>query len=372
MEVDNSAESNAARTVVSGELLTKEAIAEMKAWLPQYVVNCFEAAGYDTLAVIADMDVSDQPGNSLDEIEQFITSAYPNNPKYYRDTTATGPFKFPPGHRKRICKFVAEILSEYRAKKTTSLAGKRPIEDVTKTKAKKSKSNDPEDGPRYDTTVTLAGNIRRQVTKWQRSQKIPQLRELKEHEQFEVAVAVNEGNNPSASLTCKICAQKCALGFKEGKCLISNWTRHVSKCVNSPKRGYKETNLYKSPQSTASSSADGHTSVFLNPACEKSTSSVEQQTPPQKGTVYSTALDVDPTDPVMSVEGGHSQIGEETEKGAQKGTKDTNPLVCDPVGPMNVEDTERRSSEERGKEKKPFRLTPPVMTSRDSKRREEK
>ena len=49
------------------------AIKIMRTNLPEYVVNCFVAAGFDTLEVIADMDTSGEPGNSLQLIEDSST-----------------------------------------------------------------------------------------------------------------------------------------------------------------------------------------------------------------------------------------------------------------------------------------------------------
>ena len=40
--------------------------------LPPYVVKCFLATGFDTPDVIASMDTSENPGNSLAIIESFI------------------------------------------------------------------------------------------------------------------------------------------------------------------------------------------------------------------------------------------------------------------------------------------------------------
>ena len=53
------------------ESLTKVAVLFIRKNLPEYIVNCFLAAGSDTLPIIAEMDVSDEPGNSLKVIEEF-------------------------------------------------------------------------------------------------------------------------------------------------------------------------------------------------------------------------------------------------------------------------------------------------------------
>ena len=43
-----------------------DAVSLMKDSLPEYVVNCFLAAGYDVTEVIAAMDISENPGNSIE------------------------------------------------------------------------------------------------------------------------------------------------------------------------------------------------------------------------------------------------------------------------------------------------------------------
>ena len=50
-----------------------DAVSLMKDSLPEYVVNCFLAAGYDVTEVIAAMDVSENPGNSIESIENYIS-----------------------------------------------------------------------------------------------------------------------------------------------------------------------------------------------------------------------------------------------------------------------------------------------------------
>jgi len=44
----------------------------MKKKLPEYIVKCFQAAGYDDMDTIAKMDTSENPGNSISKIEQYI------------------------------------------------------------------------------------------------------------------------------------------------------------------------------------------------------------------------------------------------------------------------------------------------------------
>ncbi len=49
-----------------------EAIKVMKTRLPEYIANCFMVSGFDTLSIIAEMDVSSNPGNSVQQIEEYV------------------------------------------------------------------------------------------------------------------------------------------------------------------------------------------------------------------------------------------------------------------------------------------------------------
>ena len=228
-------------------LLTEEALKLMKQRLPEYVVNCFVSAGFDTLDVIADMDTSSDPGNSLQAIEDFINAEHASDdPKFSRGTMATSTFKFPPGHRHAITKFMKEVKQLKEEKKRTC---QRSTYDATCPKSKRRKvmetasceTSGGNDGKcssevsREGAPITQAnmfGDIRRQVAKWQQSQKDVKLRTLKEHEQYEVQVEAKGGNGHVApSIQCKLCHKSYSLGLKEGRPMISNWTKHVAKCV---------------------------------------------------------------------------------------------------------------------------------------------
>lgn len=78
----------------------------MKEKLPLYVVKCFIAAGFDTLEVIAEMNISNEAGNSIMQIENFISDEYPDDPEHVRGK------KFPPGHKIRIQKFVTGVKQD--------------------------------------------------------------------------------------------------------------------------------------------------------------------------------------------------------------------------------------------------------------------
>ena len=52
----------------------------MKQRLPEYVVNCFLAAGFDVPEVISAME---NPGNSITQIESFIAKRYRGDPRSF-------------------------------------------------------------------------------------------------------------------------------------------------------------------------------------------------------------------------------------------------------------------------------------------------
>ena len=62
--------------------------------LPEYVVESFMVTEYDTLQVISKMDTRNSPGNSLAEIEQFISTKFIDDPHFAHDITSRSAFKF--------------------------------------------------------------------------------------------------------------------------------------------------------------------------------------------------------------------------------------------------------------------------------------
>ena len=83
----------------------------MKTRLPEYIANCFMVSGFDTLSIIAEMDVSSNPGNSVQQIEEYVNENNSEDPQCRLACVgkSSGKFKFPPGHRCTIEKFVKEM-----------------------------------------------------------------------------------------------------------------------------------------------------------------------------------------------------------------------------------------------------------------------
>lgn len=55
-----------------GQSTSFDVLELMRQRLPVYAVNCLLAAGYDVIEVISNMDVSENPGNTIKKIENFI------------------------------------------------------------------------------------------------------------------------------------------------------------------------------------------------------------------------------------------------------------------------------------------------------------
>ena len=74
-----------------------------------YIVNSFIATGYDTLDVIADLTDED-----ISEVEAIIRKDFVGDERFLNhatgnlNTSGMWQFKFQPGHRKRIQKFIEE------------------------------------------------------------------------------------------------------------------------------------------------------------------------------------------------------------------------------------------------------------------------
>ena len=76
--------------------------------IPEYIINCFVPAGFDTIGAIATMDVFGNPDNFLHVIEEFINRKHPNDPKFSFNAKAS-TVEFPPGYRGIVKSFIHEV-----------------------------------------------------------------------------------------------------------------------------------------------------------------------------------------------------------------------------------------------------------------------
>jgi len=109
--------------------------------------------------------------------------------------------------------------------------------------------------------------VRKQIVKWQNSQNNVYLRQLKEHEayQIELKQSTSEDDAITGSIKCTMCDANIHLAVdKKNNIKLSNWIRHVKICVKQKKVQGKQqlmTNYFSSTTSDNSSLPD---SEFLS------------------------------------------------------------------------------------------------------------
>lgn len=121
---------------------------------------------------------------------------------------------------------------------------------------------------------------------------------MKENKELEIKVK-RSGAAFAASIYCNMCMKSIALGTKSGKPLISNWSRHVAKCIKSPKdkttiqtffptastSTYGETIPMFSDESSSSSAAglstDFQLAEFSDQSASRKTSNSFRLSPPK-------------------------------------------------------------------------------------------
>ena len=253
----------------------------MRQRLPVYVVNCLLAAGYDVMEVISNMDVSENPGNTIHKIENFIERNFPDDCRYapsslthstehsqhlvQQSTKLTPSFEFPPGHRERICSFVEEVrakvnvrsVNESCKEKLLQLNGQKSLDTFGKN-SKRKRHYDSDDMPNQTkqrivpsedddsseevrevevSVVTILKQVRDNIRTWVRGQKDPKLKNLIEGKHYNLQV-IPDARNPKSflvSIRCLSCSTCISLHQrnkveKQSPFLISNWIRHWKKC----------------------------------------------------------------------------------------------------------------------------------------------
>ena len=96
-----------------------KALAVMKDNLPEYIVDSFVEAGFDTLDIISQIDTNSN--STLEEIQQFITREFMEDVRFKQ---VTGQFKFLPGHQLQVNNFITKVKEEAKSKKLVKLCTK--------------------------------------------------------------------------------------------------------------------------------------------------------------------------------------------------------------------------------------------------------
>ena len=213
-----------------GQELSEETKAErlMRLRLPEYIVNCLLVAGFDTLDVIAKMNVGQEPGNSIEMVENFVTANFSGDERYmYAPLGQQIVCKFPPGHRLRIEQFIRELRATQSSNEHVVLHV--ATNSATKKRKVCAKPAQPKEGSSsysHEDISTKVGIIRQQIAKWQHTTSDQHVRKLQEHEHFEIIF-----KHGFYSIHCKVCSQDVKLSSKNQKVILSNWTHHICQCI---------------------------------------------------------------------------------------------------------------------------------------------
>ena len=206
-----------------------KALAVMRDNLPEYIVESFVEAGFDTLDVISQIDTN--PNSTLEEIQQFITREFMEDVRFKRGFGVTGQFKFLPGHQLQVNNFITKVKEETANSKKLKLRTKSKrtstnteiLSNATSLKRKKidldlSLNPVPESINSIDEAFIQPENqgnvmakIRQQIVRWQRQHSTDRVARLKEPQHFEVRVDVVGKDNLSLYIICNICGKRCIL-----------------------------------------------------------------------------------------------------------------------------------------------------------------
>ncbi len=244
----------------------------MRKVFPEYIVQCLIMSGFDSYDAISEMDIdAAHPGNSIGVIEDFIDKhKFQHCMSHVHQHNTSLPFRFPPGHKILIEKFVREMKKnkkrEKREKRETT------HDQKLAKKPKLDKRNTVEDNEtlwKEETIEVTANNIRARIDKWTNGtlKKV-----IKENVHFTILVKRKTSDTKQivASIRC-YCGIEFALQRKNETWLLSNWTRHYkTKLCGREERG-KQLGL----QQYFTSASNGNTTNM-----EKQTFFKPKQVPP--------------------------------------------------------------------------------------------
>ena len=276
-----------------GQSTSFDVLELMRQRLPVYVVNCLLAAGYDVIEVISNMDVSENPGNTINKIENFIERNFPGDCRYVpsslthstehsqhlaqHSTKLTANFEFPPGHRERICSFIQEVRAKVTARSVNETCKEKPSQlhvqkslDTSGKESKRKRHYDNDDIPNQIksriplseddnsseeaevSVATISKQVRDNIRIWVRGQRDPKLKNLIEGKHYNLQVTPDVRNPRSflASIRCLSCNTYISLHQrnrleKQSPFLISNWVRHWKNCdVTAVKSKFQQPSLH--------------------------------------------------------------------------------------------------------------------------------
>ena len=212
----------------------------MSLHLPQYIINCFIEAGFDSIHNISAID-----DNSISEIEKYIDKRKKHLPSCMRspsDIASEHPFCFPPGHIVTIKKFVEHLSGKSEHRSSVNSTKPPPSK-----KGKFKPTPEPKEPEPKEDVSLVTSEIRKKVIKWSRDYDNgeSEFAHIVEGSDFSIKVS-RSTTNPSiceAVITCS-CGRSIAVTKKpSGERIISNWIKHVKACKKKSKRSSNQISL---------------------------------------------------------------------------------------------------------------------------------
>ena len=228
------------------------ALDEMKKILPEYIVQCFIMSGYDTHHAVLEMDTSENPGNSIEEIEQYIDkNKFPSCMSSLHHENQNRPFQFPPGHKVLIKMFVEDVKERFpKSRKHKISCTRKPPRKAKKPKKSAADSDkqadaNSSDEEEEDDILLVTNEIRTKIGQWAKN---TLKKSIKENEHFTI-ITQREINSRKLSVHVRCsCGKVFTLQQKKSGSkpwLISNWSKHykTNMCGKREQQGGKQENL---------------------------------------------------------------------------------------------------------------------------------
>ena len=246
---------------------------QMRKKLPQYICNCFEEAGYETADAICEMN-----DESVTDMEKYIDERKDNLLHCMRRNKCTSePFRFPPGHRILIKKFISSFKGKQLPLQATSgpPAKKRKVSSSLVCGETTSSPSQSQAQQLPETAQTVTNDIRCKVQKWVKDYNKGELDTMIEGDDYSIAVSEPKTNTSicEASILCK-CGKSYAVNIgPKGHRMINNWSKHVKKCLRMPKDQSKPAKEITQFFSRPHSALTGNTTLSSNGATAKEATS---------------------------------------------------------------------------------------------------
>ena len=242
----------------------------MKDRLPEYIVNCLIASGYDEMQVLCDMNTSETPKNAIEKVESFINKKFSGKPEY--NPTLSQPFEFPPGHRARMCNFIRELkMLRENAKRKAKSSKKRKI-SRSHAELSADKVDLTDDAELTVVNIEMVSKqVRSNLRNWATKQSKANFKKLQEGVHYSLKISPKESPGFfSVSLRCAKCNIFIQLHQKDNSdCtdpyLISNFTRHVKLCFTKNVTKKHPESLHKFFSKTHSKTNQDHVGSSSDP-----------------------------------------------------------------------------------------------------------